>query len=103
MKVKQGVITGNTKVIFEKAEVSKSQVKLGIKMCMIVLLTSRHRDITRTCQVCGRQVLSSPEQNLRDQHQVQILGSSSQTLKYIILDTAIAEMSNFIEVDHYIL
>ena len=38
----------------------------------------------------------------RGQHQVQSLGSASQTLKYVILHTAIVEMSNFRKVDDYI-
>ena len=35
------------------------------------------------------------------QHQVHILGSASQILKFVILHTCIAEMFNFIEVDGY--
>ena len=50
-------------------------------------------------------LLRGPKQIWRGQHLVQILGSASHTLKYNMSSCtqAIAEMSNFIEVDGYII
>ena len=46
--------------------------------------------------------LREPPQIWGGQHQVHILGSASQTPKYVILHTCNWEKSNIIEVDGYI-
>lgn len=46
--------------------------------------------------------LRGPLQIFGGKHEVQILGSVFQTLKYVILHDAIVEMSIFIEDDDYI-
>ena len=58
-------------------------------------------DVSRTFQVGGGE-LEGHSANLGGQHQVQILGSAPQTPKYVLLHTAIPQMSNFIEVHDYI-